>query len=281
MRTIFTAIFVVTASVAVIVTHTPPFPAVRAQEPATQAPLTIDQIAKRITDRRESYSAAVKKLTEDFSKADGEDVAAFNSRVDDLNAKIKSLGGTGGVSKIAVLDLSGKPGPRGFSAYEIAKQNGFGGTEAEWLKFLVGPAGPPGPPGRDGKDAVTPIPVPPTPVADAPIAAPGFHVLLVFQDKDAPKLPKGQFAAIYSGVVRDYLTSHCAADPGSDLKGWRFWDVETDVSQAPKHFQDAFARVKGKQMPWLLVSDGKTGYDGPLPATVEEITAILKKYGGN
>lgn len=32
-------------------------------------------------------------------------------------------------------------GPRGFSAYEVACQNGFEGTEQEWLASLVGPAG--------------------------------------------------------------------------------------------------------------------------------------------
>lgn len=35
-------------------------------------------------------------------------------------------------------------GPRGYSAYEIAVQNGFVGTEEEWLESLVGPQGPAG-----------------------------------------------------------------------------------------------------------------------------------------
>lgn len=40
--------------------------------------------------------------------------------------------------------------PRGFSAYEIAVQNGFVGTEVEWLASLVGPQGPAGADGADG-----------------------------------------------------------------------------------------------------------------------------------
>lgn len=32
-------------------------------------------------------------------------------------------------------------GPRGYSAYQVAVQNGYEGTEAEWLASLVGPAG--------------------------------------------------------------------------------------------------------------------------------------------
>lgn len=50
----------------------------------------------------------------------------------------------------------GVPGVRGASAYEIAVENGFTGTEKEWLNSLVGsdgaagPAGPVGPKGDIG-----------------------------------------------------------------------------------------------------------------------------------
>lgn len=39
---------------------------------------------------------------------------------------------------------------RGYSAYEVAVQNGFVGTEEEWLESLVGPQGPEGEPGEQG-----------------------------------------------------------------------------------------------------------------------------------
>lgn len=39
-------------------------------------------------------------------------------------------------------------GTRGYSAYEVAVQNGFEGTEEEWLTSLIGPQGPTGPDGR-------------------------------------------------------------------------------------------------------------------------------------
>ena len=42
--------------------------------------------------------------------------------------------------------------PRGKSAYEIAKENGFDGTEAEWLASLKGA---PGAAGANGKDGVS------------------------------------------------------------------------------------------------------------------------------
>lgn len=46
--------------------------------------------------------------------------------------------------------------PRGKSAYEIAKENGFNGTETEWLASLKGEPGAPGADGRDGEDGKTP-----------------------------------------------------------------------------------------------------------------------------
>jgi len=41
-------------------------------------------------------------------------------------------------------------GPDGLSAYEVALENGFKGTPSQWLASLVGPAGPQGPQGEPG-----------------------------------------------------------------------------------------------------------------------------------
>ena len=46
----------------------------------------------------------------------------------------------------------GSDGTDGLSAYEIAQNNGYGGTEAEWLSSLVGPAGQDGTNGTNGSD---------------------------------------------------------------------------------------------------------------------------------
>lgn len=51
------------------------------------------------------------------------------------------------------LQQGGVAGEDGKSAYEIAVEHGFEGTEAEWLESLKGeqgPQGPQGPPGQDG-----------------------------------------------------------------------------------------------------------------------------------
>lgn len=43
-------------------------------------------------------------------------------------------------------------GPAGKSAYEVAADNGFDGTEEEWLTSIKGEQGPKGNPGNAGKD---------------------------------------------------------------------------------------------------------------------------------
>ena len=51
--------------------------------------------------------------------------------------------------------VPGPPGDDGLSAYEVAVENGFVGSEQEWLDSLVGPEGPQGPPG-DGDGGLVP-----------------------------------------------------------------------------------------------------------------------------
>lgn len=51
---------------------------------------------------------------------------------------------------------AGEDLPRGKSAYEVAVENGFSGTETEWLASLKGATGAPGADGRDGENGKTP-----------------------------------------------------------------------------------------------------------------------------
>lgn len=53
-----------------------------------------------------------------------------------------------------VQTIHGKDGEDGKSAYEIALENGFEGTEAEWLDSLHGKDGKDGKDGLNGKDGI-------------------------------------------------------------------------------------------------------------------------------
>jgi hypothetical protein len=71
------------------------------------------------------------------------------------------------------VEISSDIGPRGASAFEVAVNNGFTGTQAEWLETLIGEgsqgeqgiqgeAGVQGPAGPQGLEGIVSSPTPPT-----------------------------------------------------------------------------------------------------------------------
>lgn len=136
----------------------------------------------------------------------------------------------------------------------------------EYWILLEGPV-PPGP-----------GPQPPSPVDPAPIPGIGFRVLMVFAKNELPKYPQSQVLVFSSGEVRSYLNARCVAGPDGKTKDWRTWDITDDVSNEAKIWQDAMKLVT--KTPWIIVSNGVSGFSGPLPATISETMILLKKYGG-
>lgn len=136
----------------------------------------------------------------------------------------------------------------------------------------------------------TPAPGPgpgPTPPGPEPtpdpfgVTGPGaFRVLIVYESADLSKLPTGQLTALTSGVVRDYLNSHCFAGPDGRTKDWRVWDQSVNASGESAMWQRVMARPRAK-IPWIVIGNGIVGYEGPLPNDVTSLLALLKKYGGN
>lgn len=134
---------------------------------------------------------------------------------------------------------------------------------------LVPPTPPPGPD----------PPVPPTPPpGPVPIPGEGLRVLMLYESTDIPKLAESQRSVLFSKKVRDYLNAKCPPGPDGKTKEWRVWDKDSDATGEAKIWQDALARP-AKSMPWVVISNGKTGYEGPMPTTVEGMLALLKKYG--
>ena len=142
--------------------------------------------------------------------------------------------------------------------------------------ILVGDAPPPTPPGPQPPGPTPPGPTP----GPAPIPLEGLRVLIVYESADLAKLPAGQHAVLYGEKVRGYLDSKCAVGADGRTREWRIWDKDASVINEAKHWQDAWARPRGPQLPWLIISNGKEGYEGPLPVAVEEMMLLLKKYGG-
>lgn len=132
--------------------------------------------------------------------------------------------------------------------------------------------------------APAPIPAPPLPPGPAPtpapIPAPGFRVLIVYDTAALQKLPIAQSVIINSETIRQYLDSHCVTMPGSSAKGYCIWDHNVLTTGMPQVWQYAMARPH-PTLPWILISNGTTGFEGPLPGTVADTLTLLQKYGGS
>lgn len=176
-----------------------------------------------------------------------------------------------------VRDKDGKP------VKKVVKDQGE-------ITFIVG-----------GVDPVPPTPDPnppgPTPTPDdAPIKLEGLRVLVVEESADRGKLPASQVNVIQGQTVRSYLNGKCARAADGKTAEWWILDKDVDASGLAKHWQDALARSKDKMaawkpdpnvkdgpkqaLPWVLISNGKSGYEGPLPRTPSEMVELLKRYGG-
>ena len=111
----------------------------------------------------------------------------------------------------------------------------------------------------------------------APIPEAKLNVLVIEETDDRRNLaqtPAGyaKLVAMQSVVWRKYV----------DGKQGEFKHLDPDVSTssglAPK-WRDAMAR-KRDSLPWVIVSNGKAGYEGPMPANLNDFMTLLKKYGG-
>ncbi len=124
-----------------------------------------------------------------------------------------------------------------------------------------------------------PTPTPPEPDVKPLIPGDGFRVLVVYETGKVQSLPKEQSSVLFARSVRDYLDQKCVAGRDGVTREWRIWDQDVDTLNETASWQAAMKRDR-KSIPWIVISTGKTGYEGPLPANVTDMLKLLKKYGG-
>lgn len=138
---------------------------------------------------------------------------------------------------------------------------------------IVGPPTPGPGPGPDPGPGPGPGPTP----GPAPIPAAGLRVLMVFETAEATKLPPAQQAILYGAEMRAMLNSKCTVGADGKTKEWRIYDKDLSMANESKLWQDAMARPR-TTVPWIIVSNGTDGYEGPLPATVDEAKKLVEKF---
>jgi hypothetical protein len=112
-----------------------------------------------------------------------------------------------------------------------------------------------------------------------PFPVPGFRLLVVYESDPAtskPKLTQEQGAILTGAAVRQLLSTRCVKD-SKGAPEFRFFDEDADMANAAKHWQDAMKRPR-RSLPWLIVSDGIEGWEGPLPETVAKFTELIGTF---
>lgn len=147
----------------------------------------------------------------------------------------------------------------------VAKSN----RTFEATAILRGIAPGPTPPGPDPKPP-EPLPIPD---GEAPIKEPGFRVLIVYESQ----LPVPRW--LNDADWRALLNSVCVPGPNG-VKEWRIVDKDSPAVANAGVWPEALKRTEGKKVPWLLISTGKTGFEGPLPESKEAAIELVKRYAG-
>jgi len=128
---------------------------------------------------------------------------------------------------------------------------------------------PPVPPGPDPKPP-EPEPLPPAPIPDA-----GFRVLIVYETGDATKYPWETNAIIYGADVRKFLDTNCVKENGQP--GYRIYDPDVNIGGDLEVWKQAITRPR-TSLPWVVISNGKAGFEGPLPKTPTAFLELCQKY---
>lgn len=132
--------------------------------------------------------------------------------------------------------------------------------------------------------AIGPTPEPPKPdkpTPDEPIVKPlpaeGLRVLIVSENEARHELSPGQVGEIFGTKLAAYLNENCVKVGGKPE--WRILDPHAPMEAASEVWVEAMRRPRSAHH-WLLVSNGKAGWEGPLPKTADEVIAIVERVKG-
>lgn len=126
------------------------------------------------------------------------------------------------------------------------------------------------------RGGVTPEPVPPgptpgpTPVVDeAPFPADRLSVLMVEDFNKRFDLPSSQIDLLNSMILRDRVRQM-----GGEI---RSFDKDINAQHEAQKWRDGLAKPRDS-LPWILIANGRRGYSGPLPKTVDEAIQLIERF---
>jgi hypothetical protein len=114
------------------------------------------------------------------------------------------------------------------------------------------------------------IPLVPIP-SPAPIATDRLSVMVVEDVNHRDDIPASQVTALLSTQLRKAI---------QDKSGrFRMLDAATDVTNEESWVKECMALPR-QSLPWVYISNGRTGYSGPVPATEQAFLELIAKHGG-
>ena len=100
---------------------------------------------------------------------------------------------------------------------------------------------------------------------------------MVVESEDIATMPPQQREILFNLKTRVYLNRRCVlASDGTP--SWRVLDQDTEFPDVcDSVWCKALARERS-EVPWLIVSNGKTGIEMPLPKTMNEFIEVVEKF---
>lgn len=153
-------------------------------------------------------------------------------------------------------------------SYEGKPQVGLSTAEAVHWLTVAGKKSP-------GPDEEKPRPKPDTEPDPPPIPnLAGLHILIIYEKDDT--LPFRQDSIIHGERARNWMDAHTPT-LGDGQHAWRIYDQNADLSGALDPWRKGMSRPRDA-LPWIIISNAKTGYEGPLPANVDAFLQLLERY---
>lgn len=117
-----------------------------------------------------------------------------------------------------------------------------------------------------------------SPRPDEPVSPGPIRVLIVeeTEDRTLPAM-RPWLGVLTSAAIREYLDSHCLKVDGRPE--WRWLDQHADTSRMSETWREIMRKPRDS-LPWIVISNGQRGTAGPLPASEDEVLALLRKWGG-
>lgn len=124
-------------------------------------------------------------------------------------------------------------------------------------------------------------PIPKPPVVKPPVPVAGLRVMVIAESTNgALLLSQKQINELYGEKMADYARTKLAKGPdGTPEK--RCVDKDSDPSKMNPVWQQFFAvwqKEANGVVPWIVVSNGDTGFSGPLPDGDGSIIAIIRRF---